>query len=132
MKFSLRLGDAHHITRDNAWACCSANLVLPGFGSLMAGRKAGYVQAVLGVAGFFLTTVFGIKFVIWGVQHWSEIHNPEGDPIETLTALWHACRWALLGMLLFGLSWVWALITSWGILRGAKRQAERGNPPLPK
>jgi hypothetical protein len=127
MKF--RLGNARGITRDNAWACCSTNLALPGFGSLMAGRKTGYPQAVLCVAGFVLTTVFGIKFMIWGVQHWSEIRNPEGDPLETLTALWRACRWALLGMLLFGLAWVWALVTSWGILRTARRQAGSGEPP---
>lgn len=129
MKFSLRLGSAQHITRDNAWACCSTNLVLPGFGSLMAGRQTGYLQAALCVAGFFLTTVFGIKFVIWSVQHWSEIHDPEGDPGETLTALWHACRWALLGIFLFGLSWIWALITSWRILRVARRIAETSGPP---
>ena len=128
MKFSLRLGDARGITRDNAWACCSANLVLPGFGSLMGGRKIGYLQAVLGVAGFVLTTVFGIKFVIWGVQHWSELRNPEGDPIETLTALWRACRWALLGIALFGFTWIWALFTSWGIMRTARRTVEAEKP----
>jgi len=126
MKFSLRLGDAHHITRDNAWACCSTNLVLPGFGSLMGGNKAGYPQAALCLAGFFLTTVFGIKFVLWGVHHWSELRNPEGDPVETLTNLWLACRWALLGILLFGLSWLWALLTSLGILRLARRSAANG------
>jgi len=127
MKFSFRLGDAGNITRDNAWACCSTNLALPGFGSLMGGHRIGYLQAVLGVAGFFLTTVFGIKFMIWGVQHWSELRNPEGDPVESLIALWRACRWALLGLALFGFAWVWALITSAGILRVARRSSP---PPL--
>ena len=127
MKFSFRLGDPGNITRDNAWACCSTNLALPGFGSLMGGRKSGYPQAVLCVAGFFLTMVFGIKFVIWGVQHWSEIRNPEGDPVESLIALWHACRWALLGLALFGGAWIWALFTSAAILRVARRNAP---PPV--
>ena len=130
MKISIRLGDAHHITRENAWACCSTNLALPGFGSLMGGRRIGYPHAALGVAGFFLTTVCGIQFVIWGVQHWSELHNPEGDPIETLLNLWRACRWTLLGMGLFGLAWIWAQFTSLGILHTARRPAEPHQPPI--
>jgi hypothetical protein len=130
MKLSFRLGDANHITRENAWACCSTNLALPGFGSLMGGRRTGYLQAVLCLAGFFLTTVFGLKFVIWGIQHWSELHNPDGDPLETLLNLWRACRWALLGMGLFGLTWVWAQFTSLGIMNTARRQAERNQPPV--
>ena len=130
MKLSFRLGDAKSLTRENAWACCSTNLALPGFGSLMGSRKVGYPQAVLTVAGFVLTTLFGLKFVIWGIQNWSELHNPEGDPIETLTNLWRACRWALLGLVLFGLAWIWAQLTSLSILNSARRHAERNRPPI--
>jgi hypothetical protein len=127
-----RLGDARHITSDNAWACVSTNLALPGCGSLMAGRRSGYPQAVLGGIGFLLTFGFGLKFVIWGVQHWSELRHPEGDPVATLTALWRACRWALLGMGLFGGAWLWALVTSFGILRLARQRAAAPvSPPRP-
>ena len=129
MKFSFRRGDPQGVTRELAWACFSTNLVFPGSGSLLGGRKIGYPQVVLTLAGFLLTTVFGIKFVIWGVQHWSELRNPEGDPIETLTALWAACRWALLGMLLFGVAWVWALLTSCGIMRRVRQNPESATPP---
>ena len=72
MKFSLRLSDAQSLTREHAWACCGTNFVLPGFGSLLGGRWTGYPQALLGLAGFLLTTEFGIKFVLWGIQHSSE------------------------------------------------------------
>jgi len=130
MKFAFRLGDARHITRANAWACGSTNLVLPGFGSLMGGRRSGYPQAVLCVAGFFLTMVFGIKFIIWGVLHWSELRNPEGDPVETLSALWQACRWALLGMGLFGVAWLWAQFTSLVIMNTARRLEDHKKPPV--
>lgn len=129
VKIQFRLGDARNLTTDSAWACCSTNLVLPGFGSLMGGRIVGYPQALLCVAGFGLTAIFGLKFVIWGVQHWSELQNPNGDPIETFISVWHACRWALLGMLLFALTWCWAALTSWGILRTARRLAESQKPP---
>jgi len=129
MKFSFRLGDAHNLTRENALACCSTNLGLPGFGSLMAGRKIGYPQAVLCVAGFALTILFGAKFIVWGVQHWSELRNPNSDPFDSLVALWLACRWTLLGMALFALAWLWAGITSLRILNGARRQAEPGKAP---
>ena len=132
MKFSLRLGDTRSLTREHAWVCCSTNLVLPGFGSLLGGRWTGYPQALLCLAGFLLTTGFGLKFVIWGIQHWSELRNPEGDPLETLTAVWHGCRWALLGMGLFGVAWLWALFTNWGMLAAARPPADAGTPTPPK
>jgi len=130
MKHPFRLGDPDNLTREQAWACVGTNLTLPGLGTLMAGRVTGFLQALLGGVAFLLTTLFGLKFVSWGLQHWAELQNPEGDPVETLTNLWHASRWALLGIGLFGLSWIWAQCSSLGILAQARRQAERNQPPV--
>jgi hypothetical protein len=130
MKVSFRLGTAQSLTRDSAWACCSTNLVLPGFGSLMGGRPIGYPQAVLCLAGFGLTLVFGTRFLLWSIQNWSELHDPQGDPLETLLNLWRACRWTLLGMGLFGLAWIWAQVTSLCILKEARDKSGDSRPPI--
>jgi len=121
MKISLRLGDTRHLSPADAWTCLTSNLVFPGAGSLMAGRKIGYAQAGLTMAGFGLTTWFGLSFMIWALRHWAELMHPEADPIDTLLAIWQACRWALLGLGLFGLAWIWALVTSWSIVHQARR-----------
>lgn len=121
MKNFFRLQSVRPITRKEARACCTANLVLPGTGSLMAGRWTGWPQAALCLAGFLLSMVFGTKFVFWGIQHWAELHDPYGDPAETLLAIWHGSRFALLGIFFFSIAWLWALCTSLAVLSAARR-----------
>jgi len=129
MKFTLRLGDGENLTRENALACCSMNLVLPGGGSLLAGRRSGYLQLAVCLTGFALTIVFGLKFVTWSLQHWSELRDPSGDPLETLLTIWRKCRWALAGLGLFGVAWIWAFLTNLGILRESRSHAGTGAKP---
>jgi hypothetical protein len=101
-------------------------MAMPGFGSLMAGRISGYPQAFLGIAGVALTTVFGVRFLVWMVSNWARMHDPMTDPQEFFSEMWVVLRWAFLGMALFGVSWLWALVSSYGIVRSAKNDA-----PLP-
>lgn len=129
MKFNLRLGDGKNLTRENAWACFTTNCAFPGSGSLLAGRKVGYLQSVLTFTGFALTLGFGFHFVVWGVRHWSELTNPSGDPLESLLNLWRASRGVILGLGLFGFSWIWAFITSMTILSTARRAVPPIAPP---
>jgi len=129
MKFSLRVGDSASISPDAARACSSANCVFPGLGSLMGGRPSGYLQMILTLAGFGLTGIFGTKFLIWAVRNWSELYGPQADPLDTLTQLWVAIRWAFLGMVLFGFSWLWALTTSLGIRIKARQRGTPGSAP---
>lgn len=129
MKISLALGKREGLSRDTARGCVGTNLALPGFGSLMAGHAVGYAQAVLTVVGFGLTVLFGLKFLIWGLTHWSAIYGPEADPVETLTGLWRQGRWAFLGTALFALAWLWSLVTNAAILRSARRDDDAGKPP---
>ncbi|MCU0785078.1 MAG: hypothetical protein MUF81_13725 [Verrucomicrobia bacterium] len=129
MKISLALGNREALSPQTARGCVATNLALPGFGSLMAGRAIGYAQAVFTVVAFALTVVFGVKFILWGLMNWSKIHDPQADPVETMVAFWHGARWALLGMALFAVSWLWALATNASILRAAPKNEEAGKPP---
>lgn len=122
MAFSLSLVREGKIGRAEAQACLSANLGMPGAGSLMAGRRVGYGQLLVAVAGLGLTLVFGVLFVVWSIQNFNQLRAPEVDPLETLSSLWQHLKWALAGMGLFGVAWVWALVTSLSILGGSTRQ----------
>jgi len=130
MKISLALGKRESLTRQTAWGCFTANLALPGCGSLLAGRISGYAQLILAVTGTILTSIFGVRFIIWYVANWSRLTNAQGDdPFGSLHEIWLAARWALLGMAVFGIGWFWALITGWEIVQTAKRDEALKIPP---
>ena len=128
MKISLALGKRQPLSRQTAWGCFTTNLALPGFGSLVAGHATGYPQALLGVGGLMLTLIFGARFLGWYVANWSRLQGPQNDPIAALAEVLRAVRWPALGIAVFAVGWLWALTTSWQILRSAK-QAESENAP---
>src|SRR5205823_9445763 len=98
MKISLALGQRQQLSRQTAWGFLTTNLALPGFGSLAAGRKSGYFQAVLTIIGMGLTMIFGLHFIRWSLVNWSRLHDPQADQIAALGENWLQVRWALLGM----------------------------------
>jgi hypothetical protein len=133
MRISLALGKREPLTRQTAWGCFTANLALPGCGSLVAGRISGYAQLALAVAGTILTSVYGVRFLVWYAANWSRLNNgPGDDPFGPLREIWHSVRWAALGLGVFGIGWLWALITGIGIVQSAKRAASANIPPLLK
>jgi hypothetical protein len=117
MRYFLSLARGGKLSRAEAQACLTANLGLPGAGSLMGGRVVGYWQVLVAVAGLGLTLIFGLFFLVWAIQNLEQLRDPEGDPFATLSAIWMRLRWALGGVGLFGIAWVWALVTSLSILR---------------
>jgi len=129
MKISLALGNRDSLDRQTAQVCAATNFGLPGFGSIMAGRAIGYLQAVLTVGAFALTLFFGLKLLAWGLKNWSAINSPEADPVENLLSLWRIGRWAFLGIALFVGNWLWALLTNFSILRSASRKQDAAKPP---
>lgn len=129
MKISLALGNRDALTLQTARGCAGTNLALPGFGSLMAGRRVGYPQAAITVVAFALTLFFGLKFLAWGVKSWPAINDPETDPVETLRGMWQVGRWAFLGVALFTGNWLWALMTNISILRSVSASREAVKPP---
>ena len=128
MKISLALGKRQPLSRQTAWGCLTTNLARPGFGSLVAGHAVGYAQAVLSVGGLMLSLVFGARFLGWYVANWSRLQGAQSDPIAAMAEVLRAVRWPAMGIGVFVVGWLWALSTSWQILRSAK-QAESENAP---
>jgi hypothetical protein len=130
MKISLALGPREPLSRQTAWGCFTTNAALPGFGSLLAGRKAGYPQAVLQLLGLVLTTVFGIRFIAWYLSHRTQLDQLEAEPDRYFLEIWMSVRWALLGMLVYAVSWLWSLATSLNILREARQVGPEVPPKI--
>ena len=128
MKISLALGSRQPLSRETAWGCLTSNLAAPGAGSLLAGRRSGYGQLILTGCALLVTTVFGVRFLLWMLANWSRFYGAEADP--DWLGMWLRLRWALLGIGLFGLALLWALGTSLSIL-GAAQKAGRSNAPPP-
>ena len=128
MKISLALGPRRTLSRQTALGCLTSNLAMPGVGSLVAGRRSGYAQFVLGLGGLVLTMVFAARFFVWYSANLPRIRGTDMDPIEGLAEIWMAARWSLLGMALFALGWLWSLGTGLTLVREAKA-AERSKLP---
>ena len=129
MKISLALGKREGLSLQTARGCVGTNLALPGFGSLMAGRKVGYPQAALTVVGFTLTVVFGLGFVVFALRNMATFWNPDSDQLELWLELWLRLKWPLLGFGMVALSWLWALTTNSAILREARKAGDSSKPP---
>jgi hypothetical protein len=116
-------------TGEKARGFLASNLVMPGSGSLAAGRRVGLWQLGLCLFGFGLSLACGVRFVYWALAHWAEFHGAVDfdDPFKPLRDLWMQARWPLLGIGLFGVSWLWALSTSRSLLKAAKSPGAAGD-----
>ena len=93
-----------------AMSCLAANLlVLPGLGTLVAGRRWGVVQAALALAGFALT----LGWLTFFVMAWIQLGA------FPLTGGPHL-SWGILGVAVFGAAWLWSLATGLAVLREAR------------
>jgi hypothetical protein len=113
--------------RKEALACMSANLALPGSGSLAAGKSVGYYQLALTAVGFILSVTTGIHMLEWMLGNWARLNNSNGDPFENLAGIWNEIRWPLTGLCIFVVALLWAWITSMQIL-----SAHPKNPVPPR
>ena len=109
--------------------CMTANLALPGSGSLAAGKSIGYYQLALAALGFIIVVVTGIHLLEWSMGNAA---SQTVDPVENLTNqnltnLWHAIRWPLAGLGIAATALLWAGITSLQILSAHPR-----NPVPPR
>ena len=131
MKFSLTPGPRRPLDRQTAWGCLTANLFgLPGLGSLAAGRRTGYAMMILSLTGLAMTSVFGIRFIVWYTSHSAEVLNDGG--MSGYGELWDHLRLALAGVAVFLTGWLWALASSLSILAKAKSTGGKTSPPLIK
>jgi hypothetical protein len=124
MKLSLTLRTPRPLSRAEAWGCVTANLALPGSGSLAAGRAAGYFQMALTLIGFILTVVCAAGFFHWYFANASQINQSQQDDLAgALLSLWRAARWTLLGMAIFVFALAWAAITSFQIVQAQRKDS---------
>src|SRR3954470_3382853 len=102
------------LSRSKAWTCVIINqLAFPGMGTVIAGRRSGYVQGAVMLAGFFLTMGFMVSYF---ANLFSFIAHSEGSRPDFL----ELCRpyaWAgLSGLALCLIAWCWAMVSSLVIL----------------
>jgi hypothetical protein len=94
-----------------AWAALSTNLlVLPGLGSLMAGRKVGWLQAAVALVGAALSLWWLGLFA----REWMQLGL---IPLENPPEL----RTGLAGIGVFAAAWLWSLVTSLDGVARARR-----------
>jgi len=103
--------------RGRAWGIAVANqLALPGLGTVMAGRKIGYVQLAFSVLGVLMTT----SFLVWCVPNFGDWFPPPEDDSILMAHLEKWLPWLLIagtGVLFFGIGWFMALFSSRSIIR---------------
>lgn len=110
------------LNSDRAWAHVMQNLATPGIGSLKARRIfAGVCQLSLAIAGCFLigAWVIGWSYRIYLAQIDETI--PQNSPSWLL-------KW---GVICFGVSWLWALITCVSLVLQAKATERRKSKEIP-
>jgi hypothetical protein len=97
------------------WICALINQgAFPGLGTMMMGRRSGYAQAAIMLAGFFLTMAFLIWYLICVGRYatnttWSK---------DQFTSLYRPYKWSLYwGLGLCVAAWVWSLFSSIAMVR---------------
>jgi hypothetical protein len=93
-----------------AWRAANT-FVLPGIGSIMAGRRAGYSQAILATGGFCLSNIWLFSAAI----HFLTTGEIGEDILKQLL-------FALGGIGLFLAAWTWAQFTNRALLRDLRNQ----------
>ena len=105
------------LSRANARIAAVVNqLATPGLGSLVARRwVAGSGQLLMALTGFVLMVWWFLKLMIRYYSLMSN-SNPKQTPIDY--------RLAVIGVVIFVASWLWAWITTFSVLREARRNAQ--------
>ena len=102
------------------WICALINQgAFPGLGTVMMGRRVGYAQAAIMLAGFFLTMGFLIWYLICVGRYaanstWSE---------DYFRSLYQPYQWSLYwGLGLCAAAWTWSLFSSIAMVRASRKQ----------
>jgi hypothetical protein len=109
------------ITRDGARTCLLVNVCgWPGLGSVLARRSIGYVQMLLALGGLFtvVSALYRFMEMIWEETRYPTWHD-------------HFVWLGIVGVSAFVLSWIWSLITSLAIRKGAVMPPPKRDPTKP-
>ena len=111
------------LSRSKAWALVALNqLAFPGAGTVMAGRKIGYVQATIMVAGFVLTMLY--MLAIMG-SLFTLITDSRMSEAQFQAQRDHYLLAGKIGLALCVVAWLWSLGSSIGMVRHAQKE-----PPI--
>jgi hypothetical protein len=94
----------------------------PGLGSLMGGRIVpGIGQLLLFLLGFAI-------FILWFIKVMHNYYGVLTEDIQTPGPSY--AKFAISGLLFCAASWLWALLTSISLIREAKAQESKKEPPV--
>src|SRR6266852_5377399 len=112
--------------RASAWVCAAINqLAFPGLGTILAGRRAGYFQAAIMIAGFCLTMGFMLRVIFCALR------GLAAQDANHFADQWRPYAWAgKSGLALCLVAWGWALASSISIVRAATKTRTGEPPPL--
>ena len=106
----------HVLINQTAW---------PGLGSLLRGRREGLAQTLIALAGFACLIIFFVGSMGHALR---ALFTGIGDnEAQSMTAIYRPfAHWGQVGAGLFALAWIWALLSSFLMLR------QKTPPPLPR
>lgn len=105
--------DQERIDKKTAYALLAANLVFPGIGSILGGKKSGYFQLILTLISLGVTVHYGIRIVKWGINHKEQIPDWLYNlPPEISSQLWNMLLPLIYALLIFIVALIWSLITN--------------------
>jgi len=104
--------------RGSPLVCALVNqLAFPGLGTIMMGRKVGYIQAVFMIAGFIMTVGYTGWVIACGVRY---LNHPEWSDAQYRAQYQPYGIWLRWGLACCTVAWLWALHSSVALLRQAK------------
>lgn len=108
------------LTRSKAWTCAGINqLAFPGLGTIISGKKIGYVQAALMLIGFVLSLYFMVSYA---TSLYTGLSDPNWGPSVLKEALSQKKWYGITGGLLSVIAWTWALLDSVHIILESQKQ----------
>ena len=107
------------IDKKTAGALLALNLVFPGLGSIYGGKKSGYFQILLSLAGLCGTFYYVVKMIMCLASYSDQIAQLI-IPLEASDNLLELLKPLFFSFVLFSISFIWSLITNLIIYKEAK------------
>ena len=125
MRLAPKIYREDQLTPANARTLLIVNLVAcPGIGTIMAGRRIGYVQAAAMVGGMCMLLAFVAVYFKAATQ---VLANPFSSEEQWWSMLRRASWMGIGGLGVCIIAWLWGLATGLSLIRSAKERA--GKPP---
>ena len=104
------------------WVLAAINqAAFPGLGTILSGRRIGYVQATLMLVGFFLTMAFMLYYLVCATHYATTAIWTEAEFSSKYKPYLWALYWGIGSCIT---AWIWSLASSSQILRS--------NPATPR